>query len=162
MPGSGKSTIGGRVASSFGIPFFDLDVLIESHENASITEIFEKHGERYFRETERSLLQSAFTNNDNFLLSTGGGTPCFYDNMVRMKEVGTTVFINPLIENIIERLQNSNLSERPKLHNKDLEATLIETYNIRLQHYKKADYELFDKEASSAGLTSLLDSILRK
>ena len=82
LPGSGKTTMGKQLASILEIPFFDLDAEIENQAGKSIPELFKEEGEDFFREKERSCLRS-FLNRDNFILATGGGTPCFFDNLIQ-------------------------------------------------------------------------------
>lgn len=78
--GSGKSSIGVLLASKLGIAFFDLDAVIEEDEQLSVNEIFAKKGELYFRKKEHNVLQNLLQNKESFVLSLGGGTPCYYDN----------------------------------------------------------------------------------
>ena len=90
---SGKSTFGKELAKDKGLPFLDLDESVESREGRSISEIFAKEGEEYFRKREREILHEICNEADEFVLATGGGTPCFFDNMDYMNQVGTTVFL---------------------------------------------------------------------
>ena len=78
---SGKSTFGKELAKDKGLPFLDLDESVESREGRSISEIFAKEGEEYFRKREREILHEICNEADEFVLATGGGTPCFFDNM---------------------------------------------------------------------------------
>ncbi|MBU1820351.1 MAG: shikimate kinase, partial [Bacteroidetes bacterium] len=80
MPSSGKTTLGKKLARALGYRFVDLDKLIVSDQKKSIPDIFREHGEPYFREVESRILQD--TRPDHWLVvSTGGGAPCFFDNM---------------------------------------------------------------------------------
>ena len=78
--GSGKSTIGKMLSKNIRIPFYDLDEVIEKHEEMSIKNIFEKRGEIYFRKVESLLFQEFINKNDDFILALGGGTPCYANN----------------------------------------------------------------------------------
>ncbi|MEM6358530.1 MAG: shikimate kinase [Bacteroidota bacterium] len=160
MPGSGKSTLGSKVAANLGVDFFDLDTLIENHEKCSIAEIFEQKGEQHFRETERKLLQAVIENSENFILATGGGTPCFYDNLHKMRSSGITVFIDPSLESIVERLSKTNIDQRPKLKDVDLKSTLIETYQIRLPFYSKANHTFSGVSANEQSLIKYIKSAI--
>lgn len=91
--GSGKSTLGKKLAKKINQPFFDLDVVIEEKENKTITEIFEQEGEEYFRKIEQNTLKELVTTNSNFVISLGGGTPCFYDNMEFVNANGASVYL---------------------------------------------------------------------
>ncbi|MEM1406465.1 MAG: shikimate kinase [Bacteroidota bacterium] len=160
MPGSGKSTLGSKVAANLEIEFFDLDTLIENHEKRSITEIFEQKGEQHFRETERKLLQAATESSENFIMATGGGTPCFYDNLQKMQSSGITVFIDPSLESIIDWLSKTNINQRPKLKDVDLRSTLIDTYQIRLPFYSQADHTFSGVSANEQSLIKFLKSAI--
>ena len=111
---SGKSTFGKELAKDKGLPFLDLDESVESREGRSISEIFAKEGEEYFRKREREILHEICNEADEFVLATGGGTPCFFDNMDYMNQAGTTVFLNtsPLV--IVDRLKRQR-ADRPLL-----------------------------------------------
>jgi shikimate kinase len=84
MPASGKSKIGKMLASQMGFDFFDLDKEITNREQSSIPEIFEEKGEAYFRQIERLCLLDLIKKEQGFILATGGGAPCFFDNMDQM------------------------------------------------------------------------------
>lgn len=90
--GSGKTHWGRIWAKETGLKFFDLDEVIESAAQMTISEIFEAKGEKAFREMERSHLQD-FGNQEHFILACGGGTPCFLDNLTWMKSVGTVLYL---------------------------------------------------------------------
>ena len=84
--GSGKTTIGKYLSEKSYIPFFDLDTYIETKEKLSITDIFDKKGEIYFRKIEHLYLKEFLQDNDSYVLSLGGGTPCYAGNMDIIKE----------------------------------------------------------------------------
>ena len=90
--GSGKSTIGKMLSKNVGIPFYDLDTIIENHENKSIKNIFEEKGEVYFRKLEHLLLNTFLEEKENFVLSLGGGTPCYANNHEVLKREGVFSF----------------------------------------------------------------------
>ncbi len=79
--GSGKSSVGEKLAEVLGFSFKDLDSEIEIQENCNITEIFSKKGEIYFRKIENEVLKKILSQSGNLILSTGGGTPCYSDSM---------------------------------------------------------------------------------
>ncbi|MCO5235216.1 MAG: shikimate kinase [Chitinophagaceae bacterium] len=115
--GTGKSYWGRRWAAQHQLDFFDLDHEIEQSTGLTIPQLFEQHGEAYFREKERERLLS-FEGKDNFILSTGGGTPCFFDNMQWMNNIGLTIYLDTPIPVLKERLIKEQ-SHRP----------LIKTFN---------------------------------
>jgi shikimate kinase len=109
--GSGKSTAGRKLASSLGWSFIDLDRNIEEHTGKSITDIFSQQGETYFREIESEVLKS-LKFHSNVVISTGGGTPCHYDNMDYMLESGLTIYLKLTPGQLKNRLSESS-TERP-------------------------------------------------
>ena len=137
---SGKSTFGKELAKDKGLPFLDLDECVESREGRSISEIFAKEGEEYCRKREREILHEICNEADEFVLATGGGTPCFFDNMDYMNQAGTTVFLNtsPLV--IVDRLKRQR-ADRPLLamySDDELEFFVREHLESRLSFYLKA------------------------
>ena len=137
---SGKSTFGKELAKDKGLPFLDLDESVESREGRSISEIFAKEGEEYFRKREREILHEICNETDEFVLATGGGTPCFFDNMDYMNQEGTTVFLNTSSLVIVDRLKRQR-SNRPLLamySDNELEFFVREHLESRLPFYLKA------------------------
>ena len=104
MMGVGKSTMGKQVAENLNIPFFDLDESISKVDGMSIPEIFQERGESFFRELERDTLQKIIKENQTFILATGGGTPCFYDNSQIMKIAGLTIYLDIETSILVSRL----------------------------------------------------------
>ena len=105
--GAGKSFLGKLWADDNGIPFYDLDTLIEEEERISIEKIFSTYGEDYFREKEAAVLR----NTDRFqnaIIACGGGAPCYFDNMQWMNKNGITVFLNETEEQIYHHIKNDN------------------------------------------------------
>lgn len=140
LPGSGKTTLGRPLAKELGLPYFDLDHLIEKKEQAVITDIFKQKGEAYFRLLEHETLVEFIVNQDEYVLSTGGGTPCFHENMERMNENGVTVFINTPIERIKTRIQQD--STRPLMKTNTLEGL----WATREKYYRMSKNEATDWE----------------
>ncbi|MBN8785522.1 MAG: shikimate kinase, partial [Terrimonas sp.] len=101
--GTGKTYWGKLWAARHGMDFFDLDHEIERNAGMTIREMFEKHGESFFREKEKEALYQ-FKNKNDFILSTGGGTPCFFDNMQWMNDNGITIYLNTSVQVLAERL----------------------------------------------------------
>jgi len=137
--GCGKSTIGRKVAEILGINFVDLDKYIEERYFKSVPAIFAEEGEERFREKERiSLLEvSQF---ENVVVGTGGGAPCFFDNMDVMNNNGVTVYIAPDTEILATRLLKSK-TERPLIVGKSREELIsfINTLLLkRAPFYEKA------------------------
>ncbi|NSL91053.1 shikimate kinase [Chitinophaga sp. Mgbs1] len=120
--GAGKSYWGKQLADHWQLPFYDLDDVIVAAEEMAISDIFATKGEDYFREKESMLLRE-LSRQEHFLISCGGGTPCFQDNMDFMNEKGTTIWLNPSLETMVERLQRKK-SKRPLIQDLDDEDLL--------------------------------------
>lgn len=101
--GCGKSTFGPKLASVLHLPFYDLDDVFEEHFKISISDFFTKYGEEHFRKIESSLLRE-LSLQDDFILATGGGTPCFNRNMEFMISRGITVYIQLSPQDLAQRL----------------------------------------------------------
>ncbi|MBK9193272.1 MAG: shikimate kinase [Crocinitomicaceae bacterium] len=139
--GSGKSTVGKKLASKLGFSFLDMDREIEKNENKSIAVMFKEFGENYFREKETQWLENL--KSDNLVISTGGGSPCFGKNMELMKHKGKVVFLNASPGVLASRLFTGG-TERPLLEkyvqNKEqLENYIGQKLKERLPVYEKAD-----------------------
>ena len=122
--GAGKSTIGKELAARLNYRFIDTDLLIEEKENMSISELFQQKGEKYFREVERDVLIEAASNDENFVMSTGGGAPCFMDNMELLNSFGITVYLKMDANDLYARLSDTRESVRPLLQNKSSDELL--------------------------------------
>ena len=146
---SGKSTIGKRLAHKMNMDFIDIDEAIESKYKMSISNFFELFGENKFRELERIILLESFEH-DNTIISTGGGTPCFFDNMQLINEHGVSVYLKLHPNSIISRLLHTK-KQRPLLKNlaADELADYVNTQlNNRSYYYQQArfTYEVENKK----------------
>lgn len=144
--GSGKSHIGQLLSSAMGLHYIDLDKEIEK-KGMSISEIFNQKGENYFRKLEREALLETIAL-EKTIIACGGGTPCFFDNMEWMNRNGITIFLNPAIEILMERLINER-EKRPLLLKKsdnEIHTYIIELLKTRMQFYQKADFEIQDAD----------------
>ncbi len=156
MPGAGKTHAAEFLKKKLKIPAYDLDALVEMMEEKTITEIFEEGGEETFRKLEAKMLR-LFKEKKKFILSTGGGTPCFHDNIDWMNKNGQTVFIDEPVEVLVERLVNEQ-EKRPLLKDKsasELEAYLQETLAQRRSFYEKASCQFTSKELEAGGYKKL-------
>jgi shikimate kinase len=137
--GSGKSTIGKRLAAHLGWSFIDLDKLIEEHTGRTIPEIFSQKGENYFRETESFLLNNLNLISDT-VISTGGGAPCYGNNMEFMCGTGLTLYLKLTPEELKSRLSESK-GDRPlikDLNDKSLMKFIKQKMAEREKWYDKA------------------------
>ena len=137
--GSGKTTVGKKTASILNVPFLDLDELIVLDTGMNINELFAQKGEVFFRKTERSLLYN-YPFQTNAIVATGGGTPCFYDNLDFMKQIGITIYLKVSAGELANRLQLSN--KRPLLCNNtlNLHDFIIQNLSQRESNYSMSDY----------------------
>jgi|TARA_B110000967_G_scaffold202731_1_gene242111 shikimate kinase len=102
---SGKSSIGKKIAKSMAMNFIDLDDYIIEHEKMSIADIFKNKGEIYFRLIEHQYLKEILSKSDDFILSLGGGTPCYAKNMEEVNKGDTiSVYLNGSIPTMVKRL----------------------------------------------------------
>lgn len=141
--GSGKSTLGRRLAKHSGLQFVDMDHYIEKRNCKTVPQIFEEEGEPGFRLKERKALEelSEFT---DIVIATGGGAPCFFDNIDLMNRSGKTVFLNIAPEILADRLLKSK-TERPLIKGKskkELIAFIDETLKKRNEFYRQAHYQI--------------------
>ncbi|WP_304235283.1 shikimate kinase [Jiulongibacter sediminis] len=158
MPSSGKSTLGRQLAKELNYDFVDLDRKIEVTEGKKIKEIFRLEGEDYFRKVETDQLRKIPVDS-KLVIATGGGTPCFNDNIDYIKDTGISVFLDVSPENLEERMRSSRKNNRPmfKLENDDLLTTLQETYNERIEIYKKADI-VIEGDTDASTIMWILDA----
>ena len=139
--GAGKTTLGKAFARAMGLTFVDLDWYIEERFHKTVSQIFTERGEEGFRELEKRMLHEA-SDFENVVISVGGGTPCFFDNMDYMNQVGETVFLDVDNQVLFRRLKVAK-QQRPLLANKtdeELMAFIQEALEKRLPHYTKAKH----------------------
>ncbi|MBQ8701999.1 MAG: shikimate kinase [Prevotella sp.] len=139
--GAGKTTVGRALARELGIPFYDLDWYIESRMMKTVPQLFSERGEEGFRIVERNMLHEVAEFED-VVLSCGGGTPCFFDNMEYLNSQGETVYLKASPEVLYGHLKMGKV-ERPLLKNKTPEEmqqfireqlTQRETYYLQAKH----------------------------
>lgn len=122
--GSGKSSLGRRLARRLGYKFVDTDNLVEQQVGAPIADIFYYEGEEYFRRAERSALEGLADMTENVVVATGGGMPTWGDNMAWMNAHGMTVYISRTCEHILSRLTDYGREKRPMFRGKSDEELL--------------------------------------
>lgn len=139
--GAGKTTLGKAFARAMGLTFVDLDWYIEERFHKTVRQIFTERGEDGFRELEKRMLHEAGEFED-VVISVGGGTPCFFDNMEYMNQAGETVFLDVNTKVLFRRLKVAK-QQRPLLANKndeELMAFIQEALQKRLPFYMKAKH----------------------
>jgi len=145
--GSGKTTVGKQLAKKLNLQFIDMDLFIENRYRKSISAIFEEKGEAGFREIERKTLHEII-DFENVVISTGGGLPCFFDNMDVMNQVGITIYLKVSVEELARRLRNGK-QQRPLLKDKnhdEMKDFIAETLEKRNNFYRKATF-IFETDA---------------
>lgn len=157
--GSGKSTLGKKLARLLHYDFSDLDQYIESTAAASISNIFDLQGEDYFRKLESKCLND-FNNEAYKVIATGGGTPCFHDNMNLMLSQGCCVYIRMPEGALLERLRKA-APKRPLLAGKDenaLRTYIHDTLKAREETYLKSHIVIDGVSLSMPSLAQILKS----
>lgn len=137
--GSGKTTVGKALAQDLNLTFYDLDWYIESRMHKTVPQIFAEKGEEGFRKIEHNMLHEVAEFED-VIISCGGGTPCFFDNMDYMNGQGDTVYLKATPEVLYGHLKMGR-TERPLLKNKtpeEMQEFIEEQLVTREPYYSKA------------------------
>ena len=157
MMGSGKSYWTKKMAKWNKCVGYDLDKLIEMNEEKTIAEIFNEDGEDYFRKAEAKILRW-FKEKKKFIIATGGGAPCFHENMHWMKKEGIVIWLDEPVEVLVKRLSPEK-QQRPLIANLSdseiahfIEDKLVERHAI----YVQAHYRLTSDQINEAGLKKLI------
>jgi shikimate kinase len=156
--GSGKTTYGKLMSKELNLSFIDLDTFIEQKYLKTISDLFDEWGEVGFRKVEKEVLHE-IAQFENTLISTGGGTPCFFDNMEYMNAHGDTIYLRTSVRELRDRLRMSR-SKRPLIStktDKELEASIAEMLEKRESFYMKAKYIL---DTDDLNPNNLMDSFL--
>jgi shikimate kinase len=156
--GCGKTHWGKAIAKKLGLPFFDLDAKIEEDAGKSISQIFEESGEEHFRMLEKEVLNLLTESHETFVMATGGGTPCYYNNIDYMNAKGTTVWINCSVDCLHSRLVKEKV-HRPlisELDNDGLRSFIIKKFGDRKIFYQQASVILNEDDVQ---LEPLIDRI---
>ncbi len=122
--GSGKSSMGKRLARRLGLKLFDTDKVVEQAEGASVADIFYFGGESYFREAERRAVEGVVAENGACIVATGGGLPTWKDNMEWLNEHGLTLYLRRDADSILRRLSAYGREKRPMFRGKSDEELL--------------------------------------
>ncbi len=158
--GSGKSTAGKKLATKLKMQFIDLDSIMELETNTTIHELFNARGENAFREIEHATLKKVVASTNNAVIATGGGTPCFFQNMDFMNANGVTVYLEMHPGSIYYRLARSK-ADRPLISGKTdaaLMEYIIETLETREPVYLKAKHIVKGESLNIAGLAEKIIS----
>jgi shikimate kinase len=158
--GSGKTTYGKLMSQKLKMDFFDLDEYIEKQYNRNISQLFEEWGEDKFRTVEKVCLHEMPVS-ENCVIATGGGTPCFYDNIEYMNKNGDTIYLRTSVRELRDRLKLSVI-KRPLIIGKsqdELEAYISEMLEKREKFYLKSRYILDTDDLNPNNLISAYNSL---
>lgn len=136
---SGKTTMGHKLATRLGYQWTDLDQMLETTFHTTIPIFFKRYGEEAFRKIEQKLLHST-ADLDNIVISTGGGTPCHFDNIEWMNRHGTSIYFDVTVETLLRRAAQSK-KQRPILAGMTEEGRSLyvrQQLSERLPYYQKA------------------------
>lgn len=142
--GSGKTHWGRKLSQKLGIPMFDLDEQVVTREEKSINDIFHDSGEEYFRMIEKETLHIISESHDSLVMATGGGTPCYFNNVEYMNQSGTTVWINTPMDVLYRRLI-AEKEQRPlirELGDDKLKLFINKKFADRRIYYEQADIHM--------------------
>jgi shikimate kinase len=159
--GSGKSTLGKQLALSLGWTFTDLDRFIETEENRTIPDLFEKEGEDVFRKLETHALKRVLAYS-NQVISIGGGAPCTPSNMELIKEKSISIYLKISEQQLLKRLGNSSVT-RPLLKGKadnELQQLIARLLVSREPYYLQADIILESDDINTGMILDRLESFI--
>ena len=156
--GSGKTHWGKLLSSKLQLPFRDLDSLIVEREQRSVSDIFAAEGEEYFRYKEMEMLEDLVGKEENFILSCGGGTPCFFNNIEFMKKSGKVVWLNTSVDILKQRLVKERQT-RPlisEVNDEELRRYIVKKLSERRMYYQQADVTVSEESTNLEELIQLL------
>lgn len=156
--GSGKTHWGRRLSAKLNLPFYDLDSVIIEQEKKSVAEIFADKGEEYFRYQEKETLEKISADQESFILSCGGGTPCFFNNIEFMKKNGKVIWLNTSVDMLTQRLNKERLT-RPlisDIDDEDLRRYIVRKLSERRMYYQQADVTVGEENTNLDELIRIL------
>lgn len=160
--GSGKTTIGTELAAELNMEFIDLDVYLESQHDKSISDIFKSEGEIKFRKFEREALEEVLERNENIVLSLGGGTPAYYNNMELVNQHAFSIYLRLTPKELISRLTHEK-SVRPliaHLSEAEMPEFIAKHLFERRPFYEEAKFKIDVKEKSPFDIVGEIKSLL--
>jgi shikimate kinase len=155
--GCGKSHWGRLLSEKLRVPFIDLDEKIEESKGKSVSEIFAREGEEHFRMLEKQILHQFVETHESFVMATGGGTPCFFNNIDYLKRNGVVIWLNASIDTLYARLEEEK-DKRPLISNisgKELRAFILKRLSGRKIFYEQANIIMSEGDIT-------LENIVRK
>lgn len=159
---SGKSAVGKILAKQNNLQFIDLDTFIEEREELTISEIFEHKGEIYFRKKEADYLSELLSLEQDLIISLGGGTPCYGNNMQEIIKKGISFYLKASINTIFERLQGET-SQRPlvaTIGQENLKVYIAKHLFERSAFYDKASHTIVVDAKSLNEISGEIEKLL--
>jgi shikimate kinase len=156
--GSGKTHWGKLLSQQMHLPFYDLDEEIVKTEKRSIQQIFHDKGEEYFRVKEHEVLEALAEDHEHVIISTGGGAPCFFNNIDFMKNQGKVIWLNTSVDILVHRLLKEK-NTRPLIKNisdAELRSFIIKKLQGRKLYYEQADILLHEDTLSIESLVKTI------
>ena len=163
--GAGKTIIGKSISKKIGFKFYDLDKYIELKEGKKVSEIFNEKNEVYFRKIENKYLQELLLINNNKIISTGGGTPCFNDNLKIIKKTSNSmsIYLKANAETLAKRLKKS-IEKRPIIshlkNEDDLKGFITKHLFERSFYYEKADVKIKTDNTEIKDIVKLVKELI--
>jgi shikimate kinase len=154
--GSGKTHWARLLSKKLGLAFYDLDSVIVEQEKKSVADIFAEKGEEYFRYKETQALERIAEEQEGFILSCGGGTPCFFNNIEYMKKSGKVIWLNTSIDVLTQRLMRERKS-RPLI--REVDESDLGRYIVRKLSERRMSYQQADVTVNEESVT--LDELIR-
>ncbi|TVR78932.1 MAG: shikimate kinase [Chitinophagaceae bacterium] len=162
MPSIGKSYWGKQIAEAYNLKFIDLDAEIEKISGLKISDMFESFGEDYFRDKEHKILKVILLQSEKAVIATGGGTPCFFNNLDLMKDSGLVVYLKADIDFIYQNLEKAGQAKRPLLSSPDSESDgiqkLHDLFEQRRGFYEKADLQIDVTEKTLSQIIKIISA----
>ncbi len=161
--GCGKSTLGRSVASQLGLDFVDMDSAITTREGRSINEIFASDGEAGFRKIEREVLESLLAQ-ENVVVATGGGVPCFGDNIELINQHALSIYLDVDMGVLISRLKGAK-AKRPLIASKtdeELSEFVRDALEFRRPYYEKAKLTISGISLKGSDVVAVVQNSLKK
>ena len=159
LMGVGKSTLGAKLADTLGYYFVDSDQEIEDREKKTVSEIFAKNGEKYFREVEKNLIEEIVSRDENIVLSLGGGAYMNDETRKILREKSTVIWISTSINTILHRIGHKN--NRPLLNNPDKRKVLEDLAKKRYPIYEQCDLKFSTSDENHETIISKISKYLR-
>ena len=159
--GVGKTTLGKKLATILNAKLIDVDQYIEEMQSCKISEIFENNGEEFFRSLETFAIKEILNDNGNVIIATGGGLPCYSNNMETLNKLSITVHLKLPIEMIVSRLEGDLSRPLFKGKNKEeLTENLTRLYESRKETYEQAHVAFETMNVSSKRVNELAELLL--